>query len=97
MSLLGYDNTQQTLTGEADIYAVNAYIQNLYLGQPPIDITIVLDGFGLDITVLQAEMVTANSNISTLQGQMTTANSNITTLQGQVSTLDGEVIPYSQK
>jgi outer membrane murein-binding lipoprotein Lpp len=62
------------------------------------NVTIDITGLEADVLTLQGQMITANSNISTLQGQMTTANSNISTLQGQmttansnISTLNGEV------
>jgi chaperonin cofactor prefoldin len=108
MSLLGFDNTGvATLNGLNNINANFVYSDELYYDTStiPVNVKTAIDGISIDVTTLEAQMVTANSNISTLQGQMTTANSNISTLQGQmttansnistlqgqVSTLDGEV------
>lgn len=93
MSLLGYDNTEKTLTGEADIYAVNAYIQNLYLGtsDPPINIETELSALEADVLTLQGEMITAYSNISTLNGEVNTLQSEMNTAQSDINDLQSDM------
>jgi len=94
MSLLGFDAVgSATINGLTEVNANNVWGDVLYYdaSTTPVDVKTAIASVDADVTVLEGQMITANSNISTLQGQMTTANSNISTLQGQVSTLDGEV------
>jgi hypothetical protein len=55
------------------------------------NVSVDITGLEADVLTLQGEMITANSNISTLQGQMTTANNNISTLQGQMTTANSNI------
>jgi chaperonin cofactor prefoldin len=94
MSLLGFDAVgSATINGLTEVNANNVYSGVLYYDADtvPVNVKTAIGAIDIDVTTLEGQMVTANSNISTLQGQMTTANSNISTLQGQYSTLNGEV------
>ena len=94
MSLLGYDmNGTATINGLSNVNANEVYGDNLYYDSSttPVNVKTAIASVDADVTILEGQMITANSNISTLQGQMTTANSNIATLQGQVSTLQSEM------
>ena len=94
MSLLGFDTTgTATINGLTDINANSVYGDELFYDSSTtaVNVKTAIDGISIDVTVLEGQMVTANSNISTLQGQMTTANSNISTLQGEMNTAQSEI------
>jgi hypothetical protein len=60
MSLLGYDNNDKTLSGDADIYATNVYSTNIYVGpDPQVDV-------GQELITLQAEIDALTAEITGL-------------------------------
>ena len=94
MSLLGFDAVgSATINGLTEVNANNVWSGVLYYDADtvPVNVKTAIGAIDIDVTTLEAQMVTANSNISTLQGQMTTANSNISTLNGEVNTLQSEM------
>jgi peptidoglycan hydrolase CwlO-like protein len=94
MSLLGFDAVgSATINGLTEVNANNVWSGVLYYDADtvPVNVKTAIGAIDIDVTTLEGQMVTANSNISTLQGQMTTANSNISTLQGQMTTANSNI------
>ena len=94
MSLLGFESSgSATINGLNNVNANYVYGDELYYdtSTTPVNVKTAINAVDADVTVLEGQMVTANSNITTLQGQMTTANSNITTLQGQMTTANSNI------
>jgi len=94
MSLLGFDSVgSATINGLTEVNANNVFSDVLYYdaNTVPVNVKTAIAGVDADVTVLEGQMVTANSNISTLQGQMVTANSNISTLQSDMTAAEDDI------
>lgn len=94
MSLLGYDmNGTATINGLSNVNANQVYGDDLYYDSSttPVNVKTAITGVSANVTILQGQMITANSNISTLQGQMSTAQSDINTLQSEMNTAQSDI------
>ena len=95
MSLTGFDSGgSATING---LITMNANIMNtdeLFIdaSTTPINVGDALDAITVDVTILEGQMVTANSNISTLQGQVSTLDGEVNTLQSEMNTAQADII-----
>ena len=101
MSLLGFDTTgSATINGLTEINANNVFSDVLYYdaGTTPVNVKTAIDGITVDVTALEAdvltlqgEMNTAQSEINTLQSEMNTAQSDINTLQSEMNNAQSDI------
>ena len=94
MSLLGYDmNGTATINGLSNVNANQVFGDELYYDADtvPVNVKTAIAGVDADVTVLEGQMITANSNISTLQSEMNDAQSDINTLQSEMNTAQGDI------
>jgi len=102
MSLLGYNNDDEgaTLNGLNNINANFVFGDELYydVSTTPVNVKTAINGITVDVTALEAdvltlqgEMNTAQSDINTLQSEMNTAQSDINTLQSEMNDAQADI------
>ena len=83
MSLLGFDSAgSATINGLTEINANNVFSDVLYYdaGTTPVNVKTAIDGITIDVTALEADVLT-------LQGEMNAVEADVATLQSDVTAL----------
>jgi hypothetical protein len=109
MSLLGFDAAgSATINGLTEINANNVFSDVLYYdaSTTPVNVKTAIDGITIDVTALEADVATLQSEmnaveadvatlqgeVNTLQSEMNTAQSDINTLQSEMNTAQSDIV-----
>jgi uncharacterized coiled-coil protein SlyX len=101
MSLLGFDMTgTATINGLTEINANNVWSDVLYYdaGTVPVNVKTAIDGITVDVTALEADVATLQSemnaveaDVATLQSEMNAVEADVLTLQGEMNAVEADV------